>query len=219
MSWGRPGAVLPVPRSRPTDRRACPLPDLSVRSECLASALEVGLRWVYGAGRRRWVAGVCGVTGGLNSTSCALFVPFWGWQVRCSTKEECPHLRENRSGRSVVVGPGRRSSKRDHNLHPSPRLNRAFILFGRQSNIVAPDENRKSISTRNRRPKGRRFRFSGVADEPELIATSNEAFHEHSRCSFLNMPSWRWRESNPPRWGSVPSWSEARYLSLTCGNA
>jgi hypothetical protein len=30
-----------------------------------------------------------------------------------------------------------------------------------------------------------------------MLATCNEGFHEHVGRSFMNIPEWRWRESNP----------------------
>jgi hypothetical protein len=48
-----------------------------------------------------------------------------------------------------------------------------------------------------------------------LIATSNGGFHEHDGCHFMNIPQWRWRESNPRPPASQRAFSErSRQLSL-----
>ena len=77
---------------------------------------------------------------------------------------------------SVVVGPGRRSSKKDHRPHPSTRLNRDRNLFGRKAALLRPDDNRSRHSQRETAGPGAAVSSSmGWRTSIELITTSNKA--------------------------------------------
>ncbi len=86
--------------------------------------------------------------------------------------------------------------KRDHSPRLPPHLNKARSSRGEKAKRDAPTRIEQACQRETAGPGGRRFRHPwGSRRVVNSPPPPTRHFHEHPACSFMNMPSWRWRES------------------------